>query len=73
MSPIKSEIYKNESVTEDTFTTLTKHIASFDKEDMILVGGDFNARTGRHIWVCSLYSVDRVSTQISGQNSLIFP
>ena len=47
ISPIKSEIYKNESITEDTFTTLTKHIASFDKEDMILVGGDFNARTGR--------------------------
>ena len=37
-------------MTEDTFTTLKKHIASFDKDGIMLVGGgggDYNARTGR--------------------------
>ena len=36
-------------MTEHTLTTLTKHIASFKKDDIILVGGDFNAHTGRLI------------------------
>ena len=34
-------------MTEHTLTTLNKHIASFDKDYIILVGGDFNAHTGR--------------------------
>ena len=31
---------------EDTYSLLYKQIASFDDNDAILVGGDFNARTG---------------------------
>ena len=48
ISPINSTIYNNETMTEDTFTTLRKQIATYMNEDGIMIlGGDFNARTGR--------------------------
>ena len=39
-SPINSTIYNNETITEDTLTTLKKHIASFHGDGIMLLGDD---------------------------------
>ena len=38
ISPEHSTTYDNKTMTEHTFTTLSKHIASFDKDSLIIIG-----------------------------------
>ena len=46
ISPIYSSIYNTNPHMENTFECLKKQLASFNKDDLIILGGDFNARTG---------------------------
>ena len=49
ISPINSTIHNREDIlfnSEDTYDSLYKQISFFDNKDDIMIGGDFNARTG---------------------------
>ena len=46
ISPFNSSIYKAENRKNNTFEALYNQIASFEPNQPIIVGGDFNARTG---------------------------
>ena len=49
ISPINSSVHKRDDNTtcwEDIYNTLYMQLASFNNEHAILLGGDFNARTG---------------------------
>ena len=46
VSPIYSSIYNTNPHMKNTFECLKKQLASFNKDDLIILGGDFNARTG---------------------------
>ena len=46
ISPINSSIYNGVNTSLNTFDGLFKQLASFDKNEAILLGGDFNATIG---------------------------
>ena len=49
ISPINSTIHNRDDIlsnSEDTYNSLYKQISTFNDKDEIMIGGDFNARTG---------------------------